>query len=284
MLQVESPAKLNLFLYVLNRRADGFHNLQSLLQILAWGDSISLQPRSDGQIKVSGVDAVAPADNLAYQAALLLRQHCDCALGVDIHIDKKIPLGSGLGGGSSNAAAVLKALNQLWELQLNKPQLQQLALQLGSDVPLFIESCSAYAEGRGELLTPVHLPLLHYLLLFPPVTVSSGDIFHKLALTTNKAKKRIAPFAEGSFIEPDFAGWANDLEAITCSSYSLLSNCKSILDSCCYQPLARARMSGSGSTLFVPFADLDLAQRSYQACYQPVQQLHCRIALASSQA
>jgi len=173
-----APAKLNLFLHIVGRRADGYHLLQTVFQLLDFGDRVRLRLRADGAIvRVSGLADVPPEQDLAVRAALALRRATDTARGVDIAVDKHIPAGGGLGGGSSDAASVLVALNQLWETGLSENELAQIGLALGADVPVFVRGRTAWAEGVGEKLTPIELPRRHFVIVDPRVQVSTADLF-----------------------------------------------------------------------------------------------------------
>ena len=283
VIEALAPAKLNLFLYVLDRRPDGYHNLQTLFQILDWGDHLRFTATSTERIRVYGTPDIRSEDNLVYQAARLLCSVSSRALGVDIHITKRIPMGAGLGGGSSDAATTLVALNKLFKLGLSLGHLLDLALRLGSDVPLFIRGANAYAEGRGELLRAVRLPQLHYLLVLPPVALATGDIFRGLALTTKGAKQRIARFSEGACVELDFASWRNDLEPVAVRLCPLLQQCQTELDRHSIAAVARARMSGSGSALFSAFDNLAAASAAQASCSAALSDLGCESLVVSGQ-
>ena len=281
VIEASAPAKLNLFLYVLGRRPDGYHNLQTLFQILDWGDDLRFTATSTDSIRVYGMPEIRAEDNLVYQAARLLCSVSSRALGVDIHITKRIPMGAGLGGGSSDAGTTLVALNTLFELGLSMEQLSDLALRLGSDVPLFVSGVNAYAEGRGELLRAVRLPQLHYLLVLPPVALATGDIFRGLALTTKGAKQRIARFSEGACVELDFTSWHNDLEPVAVKLCPLLQQCQTELDRHSVAAVARARMSGSGSALFSAFDNLAAASAAQASCAADLSDLGCEALVVS---
>lgn len=176
-----SPAKLNLFLHITGRRNDGYHNLQTLFQLLNWGDEMTFSPNQSGQIQIDCNDqSVATEDNLAYRAAALLQQQTRAhQCGVDISLQKRIPTGAGLGGGSSNAATTLLALNELWQINLDSTELMAMGRTLGADVPVFIEGHSAWAEGIGEQLTAVTLPCWDYLIVKPPYLLQHGKFFRQ---------------------------------------------------------------------------------------------------------
>ena len=280
-LKLLSPTKLNLFLRVLHRRDDGYHELQSLFQVLAWGDHIELSLRSDGQIEVVGMEQIPSDSNLAYRAAKLMQLRHPRELGVDIRITKRVPLGSGLGGGSANAATVLKGLNWLLGLNLGVSELQSLAAALGADVPLFVTARNAYAGGRGDLLTPVSLPRLYYLLALPPLQLSTAEIFEELALTTKGAKKRIAPLPAGSKLKPDFKAWSNDLEALVIERFPLVAECRTLLNRVAVDSLGPARLSGSGAALFLAFDRLPSAHKASRLCSQGLERLGCKTLVAA---
>ncbi|OQW93497.1 MAG: 4-(cytidine 5'-diphospho)-2-C-methyl-D-erythritol kinase, partial [Beggiatoa sp. IS2] len=181
-----APAKLNLFLHITARRADGYHCLQTLFQLLDYGDVLHFTIRMDGEIsRQSTAVNLSMEQDLTVRAARLLKQFSGTALGADIHVDKRIPLGGGLGGGSSDAATTLLALNKLWQLQLPRPTLAQLGLKLGADVPVFVHGQTAWAEGVGEILTPVELPEQWYLVIHPHCQVPTAEIFAAPELVRN---------------------------------------------------------------------------------------------------
>ena len=185
-----APAKLNLFLHIVGRRPDGYHELQTCFQFIDLCDEIAIEPRSDGQIRRgAGAAGVAPEADLCVRAALALKAAAGCALGADISVHKRIPMGAGLGGGSSDAATCLRALNALWGLDLGIEELAAIGLKLGADVPVFVRGRAAWAEGVGERLTPLYPPLApierNYLIIKPNVFVSTGDVFQDPELTRN---------------------------------------------------------------------------------------------------
>ena len=181
-----APAKLNLFLHVVGRRSDGYHLLQTVFRFLDFSDQVSLTIRDDNKIQLNTPILGVPAEkNLCVQAARLLQKESGTSLGVEISLEKLIPLGGGLGGGSSDAATTLLALNRLWELNWSREELMGLGLNLGADVPVFIFGENAFAEGIGEKLKPIKLFPAWYLVLTPPVHVSTADIFASKELTRN---------------------------------------------------------------------------------------------------
>jgi len=201
-----APAKLNLFLRIVGRRPDGYHELQTVFRLLDWGDEVRLRCRDDGDIRrLSEVPGVPADDDLMVRAARLLRGHAGGTAGVDIELDKRIPMGGGLGGGSSDAATVLVALNHLWGLQLDVDTLAGLGRQLGADVPVFVRGRSAWAEGVGERLAPMDLPRRSYVVLDPREAVSTGELFQAPELTRNAPRATISSFVSGETTENAFA-------------------------------------------------------------------------------
>src|SRR5271169_128351 len=194
-----APAKLNLFLHILGRRADGYHELQTCFQFLDLCDEISIRVRSDGGIRRgAGAAGVAAEVDLCVRAARALQSAAGCPLGADISVVKRIPMGAGLGGGSSDAATCLVALNQLWDLNLSVDELAALGLKLGADVPVFVRGRAAWAEGIGERLTPLYPPLApfeaNYVILKPNMGVGTAEVFQDLELTRNSAPITIHGF------------------------------------------------------------------------------------------
>ncbi len=240
-LSFPAPAKLNLFLHVTGRRADGYHTLQTLFRFLDFGDEITLSVRGDRVIsRVNDVRGVPAEMDLSVRAAQLLQRESGCRLGADIAVTKRIPLGGGLGGGSSDAATVLLALNRLWGLAWPRARLQQLALQLGADVPLFVFGESALATGIGEVLCAVRLPAAWYLVLTPQVSVSTAEIFSSGELTRDTNPITMAAF---------FAGHGrNDLQTVVCDRYPQVARQLEWLSA-----FGRAAMSGSGASVFCAF-------------------------------
>lgn len=195
---ISAPAKLNLFLHITGQREDGYHLLQTIFQFLDYADTISLTLREDSHIyRVSDLLGVPEEDDLVVKAAKLLQTYCDSQLGVDISVDKVLPMGGGLGGGSSNAASVLVALNHLWECGLSQEELMQLGVQLGADVPVFIFAQSAWAEGVGERLKSVDLPKKWFLVLKPQINVSTAKVFSNSQLRRDCSTITIRDFLEG---------------------------------------------------------------------------------------
>ena len=236
-----APAKLNLFLHVVGRRADGYHLLQTLFRFLDYGDSVGIEPRRDGVIRLlNPLPGVPEASDLCFRAARLLREHTGCSLGADIALEKRLPLGGGLGGGSSDAATVLIALNRLWRLDLPREALQSLALGLGADVPVFVFGRNAFAEGVGERLRAVTLPAASYVVLTPPVQVATAAIFLHPGLTRDTPELRIPPLPDGH----------NDLEPVAVAAYPVIGEYLRWLGR-----FGDARMTGSGACVFAAFPD-----------------------------
>jgi 4-diphosphocytidyl-2-C-methyl-D-erythritol kinase len=251
-----APAKLNLFLHIVGRRSDGYHLLQTVFQLLDWGDTLRLRIRSDGEIaRSSDVPGVAPESDLCLRAARALREHSGSRLGVEIALDKRIPLGGGLGGGSSDAATVLVALNDLWSAGLSPDQLAAIALDLGADVPVFVRGYSAWAEGVGEKLTPIALGQRHYVIVDPGVSVGTAGLFQAPELTRNSPPLTISDYLSGSG-----AGTTNAFTPIVCASYPPLAAAIDWLSQ-----FGEARLTGSGGCVFV---DLESAERADEIAKQ----------------
>ncbi len=242
-----APAKLNLFLHVVGRRADGYHLLQSVFRLIEHGDKLGIELRDDGAIRrLNTVDGVPAASDLCLRAAKLLQQHTRCTLGADIELVKNLPLGGGLGGGSSDAATVLLALNGLWDTRLSRHELQALGAQLGADVPFFLFGESAFVEGIGERLTPVTLKPAWYLVLVPVVQVPTAEIFGAAELRRDAAPILPAQYAGGF--------GANALEPVTRLRYPEVARHLDWLSQ-----HAAARMTGSGACVFAEFPAADAA-------------------------
>lgn len=244
-----APAKLNLFLHVVGRRPDGYHLLQTVFRFLDHGDSLTIETRQDGRIRLlNPLPGVPVETDLCYRAAMLLQSHAGCILGADIGLDKHLPLGGGLGGGSSDAATVLMALNRLWELHLPREELAQLGLRLGADVPVFVHGRTAFAEGVGELLQPIELPPMSYVVLIPPVHVSTAAIFSHPGLTRDTPALRIPPLSGGH----------NDLQPVAIAAYPVIGDYLNWLGQ-----FGDARMTGSGACVFAAFRDRQQAERVF---------------------
>ena len=190
-----APAKINLFLHITGRRPDGYHTLQTVFQLLDWGDTLHFTRRNDGLVTRSTEIAGVPAEHdLTVRAAALLKTHTGSTEGVNIEIEKRLPMGGGLGGGSSDAATTLLALNRLWKLNVPRKELQELALKLGADVPFFVFGKNAFAQGVGETLDVVQLPPRHFLVVTPRVQVPTAAIFSEKALTRDSKPLTITDF------------------------------------------------------------------------------------------
>jgi 4-diphosphocytidyl-2-C-methyl-D-erythritol kinase len=243
-----APGKLNLFLHVVGRRPDGYHDLQSALQFIDRCDTVHLRVRRDGAVRRLAAPAgVTEEDDLTVRAARLLRVRTGCRLGCEIRLDKTLPMGGGLGGGSSDAGTVLRALNVLWELERGADELADLGLELGADVPFFIRGMAAWAEGIGERLTPVKLPEQWCLVLTPPVQIDTTGIFQAPELTRNSAKITIADFLSG-------AG-RNDCEPVVVGRYPVVAEALAWL-----RARTPARLTGTGSCVFGCFDTRDEAE------------------------
>lgn len=244
-----SPAKLNLFLHITGRRADGYHNLQTLFQLLDYGDEMSFSTRSDGQITLSpDLPGVPFEDNLIIKALRKLLPYAPAHAGVDIHLHKRLPMGGGIGGGSSNAATTLVALNHLWECGLNRQQLLALGLSLGADVPVFINAQTAWAEGVGEALEPIKMQPKWFLVVQPDCHISTAEIFLHKDLTRDSSAIKVAAFLE--------RGGKNDCEALVRKLYPAVDKAITWL-----QKFDRnARMTGTGACIFASFESAEEAQ------------------------
>lgn len=236
-----APAKLNLFLHVVGRRADGYHLLQTLFRFIDFSDTLHFSLREDGQVRhTTPIEGVAEEQDLCVRAARLLQQECGCSLGVDIALEKRIPMGGGLGGGSSDAATTLLALNRLWGLGLTRERLMQLGLKLGADVPVFIFGDNAFAEGVGEQLQAYPLPEAWYVVLFPPVHVPTALIFTRPELTRDTISLKIRDLSTHRL--------QNDLQPVVCRLFPEVEQHLAWLGR-----FAPAMMTGSGACVFAGF-------------------------------
>ncbi len=265
MLQILAPAKLNLFLRITGRRHDGYHELQTLFQLLDYGDDLSFALRSDKTLSltihsdISGTDFPATKqpglqdelqahlknnahNNLVTRAALSLQQHASCPLGADIQLTKRLPIGGGLGGGSSDAATTLIALNKLWNLNYSLDHLAQIGLKLGADVPVFIHGRTAWAEGIGEHISPVEMPPLWYVVIIPRCSISTVDIFNDEQLTRTASPITIRAFRDH--------GAGNDCQDVAENRYPEVKTARLWLNQ--YAP---AQMTGTGACVFASFAN-----------------------------
>jgi 4-diphosphocytidyl-2-C-methyl-D-erythritol kinase len=254
-----APAKLNLFLHVVGRRADGYHDLQTHFQIVDLCDQIGLARREDGLIeRIEGMADVEPETDLAVRAARVLQRHTGTTLGANLHVIKHIPAGGGLGGGSSDAATVLLALNRLWNTRLGLNELAALGLSLGADVPLFIRGASAWAEGRGERLIPLNAPPRWFLIVHPGISVSTAEIFQAPELTRNSSLITMRAAASGQT--------RNDCESVVRGRYREVAAALDWLDTQLEPRDAhnRARLTGTGACIFASFEREQDARRIAQ--------------------
>ena len=237
-----APAKLNLLLRVTGRRPDGYHLLQTVFRFIDFGDTLRFVVREDGRVTRSNdVSGVPDSADLTLRAARLLQTAAATRLGVDIALDKRLPVGGGLGGGSSDAATTLIVLNRLWRLNWPRARLQALALELGADVPVFVFGESALGQGIGEKLTPLPLPPAWYMVLMPPIAVATAQVFQDPDLIRDSIPTRIPPFSDAS--------GTNDLEPVVCRLYPAVAQHLAWL-----QQFGHARMTGSGACVFVEFS------------------------------
>ncbi|UYB54464.1 4-(cytidine 5'-diphospho)-2-C-methyl-D-erythritol kinase [Xanthomonas sp. AM6] len=250
-----APAKLNLFLRITGRRADRYHDLQTVFRLLDWGDTVHLRVRGDGVVARRGdsVPGVAEADDLLVRAALLLQKEAKIAQGVDIRVEKRIPAGGGFGGGSSDAATALVALNALWGAGLDEDALAGLGLTLGADVPVFVRGRNAWAEGVGERLTPLDLPPAWYVLADPAVHVPTAALFQAPDLTRDAAPAKMADFVSGFLLGNAFEPVLLRREPAIQAAFQALAQ------------IGTPRLTGSGSGCFVEFADRAAAVRALAA-------------------
>ncbi|AEJ06517.1 4-(cytidine 5'-diphospho)-2-C-methyl-D-erythritol kinase [Stutzerimonas stutzeri] len=241
MLTLPAPAKLNLMLHITGRRADGYHELQTLFQFLDYGDELVLRPREDGQIRLlTELPGVDHDSNLIVRAARLLQRESGCALGADIQLTKRLPMGGGIGGGSSDAATTLVGLDHLWNTRLGEDHLAELGLNLGADVPVFVRGRAAFAEGVGERLQPVDLPEPWFLVIAPQVSVSTAEIFADPELTRNTPAITVRSLLAG--------GGHNDCQPVVEKRYPEVRNALSLLNK-----FVQARMTGTGACVFGSF-------------------------------
>ncbi|MBS0570448.1 MAG: 4-(cytidine 5'-diphospho)-2-C-methyl-D-erythritol kinase [Proteobacteria bacterium] len=253
-----APAKLNLFLHIVGRRADGYHRLQTMFQLLDWGDTLRLRLRDDGQIlRVAPVPGIAEQDDLCLRAACALADHAEAEFGVDIALAKRVPVGGGLGGGSSDAATVLVALNVLWECGLSEDELAGIGAALGADVPVFVRGRSAWAKGVGDELTPVDLPPRWFVIVDPGVAVPTGELFRAPELTRDSAPTTIQRFLAGKEM-------ANAFEPVVREHFPLIDAALDWLGQ-----FGQARLSGSGGCGFLAIDSERAACDIARQCPQP---------------
>ncbi|MUT73189.1 4-(cytidine 5'-diphospho)-2-C-methyl-D-erythritol kinase [Stutzerimonas frequens] len=240
-LTLPAPAKLNLMLHITGRRADGYHELQTLFQFLDYGDELSFRLREDGQIRLlTELPGVDHDSNLIVRAARMLQRESGCTLGADIQLTKRLPMGGGIGGGSSDAATALLGLDHLWNTGLGEDRLAELGLSLGADVPVFVRGRAAFAEGVGERLQPVDLAEPWFLVIAPQVSVSTAEIFADPELTRNTPAITVRSLLAG--------GGHNDCQPVVEKRYPEVRNALSLLNK-----FVQARMTGTGACVFGSF-------------------------------
>ncbi len=270
-LTLPAPAKLNLFLHITAQREDGYHLLQTVFQLLDFSDEITLEIRQDGKLKrkikrnesnknFNALNEIPLESDLCMRAAKLLQSHTNTSLGAEITLNKKLPIGGGIGGGSSDAATVLHGLNILWECDLTHQQLAELGLQLGADVPVFIHGNSAWAEGIGELLTPIDLPESWFLVIRPDISVSTAEIFADQGLTRDCDALTITRFLNGAVFKKKAEKLTNVFESVVKEKYPKIANALKWLSS-----FSEARLTGTGSCIFAKFDSEDKANQVLEA-------------------
>lgn len=260
-----APAKLNRFLHVVGRRADGYHLLQSVFVLIDWADRLHMERRDDGTLQRHDLGPALPADDLCLRAARALQQASGCPLGVDIHIDKQVPWGAGMGGGSSDAATTLLALNRLWGLDWPRARLAELGLRLGADVPFFVGGRSAFVQGIGEQLMPMRVPSARYAVVKPPQAIATRDIFeHPLLVRDTEAV-----IVTGSFDGAGFAGWPAEWDAASQDGGAMFGHndlqppaedrCPEVAQAARWLEAryGNSRMTGSGSAVFATVVESD---------------------------
>ena len=248
-LTLPAPAKLNLFLHITGRRADGYHELQTLFQFLDHGDELGFALREDGEIHLrTPIDGVPHDNNLIVRAARLLQQESGTPLGADIWLDKRLPMGGGIGGGSSDAATTLLGLNHLWQTGLDEDHLAALGLRLGADVPVFVRGRAAFAEGVGEQLQAVELSEPWFLVAVPQVFVSTAEVFSAPELTRNTPPIKVRSLLEG--------GGHNDCQPVVEARYPEVRNALILLNK-----FVPARLTGTGACVFGSFPNRDDADK-----------------------
>ncbi|MGD9599714.1 MAG: 4-(cytidine 5'-diphospho)-2-C-methyl-D-erythritol kinase [Steroidobacteraceae bacterium] len=244
-----APAKLNLFLHIVGRRADGYHRLQTAFRLLDFGDEIDIEPTGDGEVvRLAGPEGVASADDLAVRAAHALKAASGSDRGARLHVRKRIPLGGGLGGGSSDAATVLVALNELWGIGYDLSRLSSVGARLGADVPVFVRGESAWAEGVGEQLSPLELPERWYVVIHPGVAVATRDVFEAPELPRNSPLVTVRDFMRGET--------RNDCEPVVRARYPAVAEALEWLGR-----FGAARLTGTGSCVFAAFESAAAAER-----------------------
>lgn len=240
MIRVPSPAKLNLFLHITGRRENGYHELQTIFQLIDLYDWMTFTPTLDEQIEIDGLSEVRPEENLIYRAAQILRPHAKKFCGLNIKIEKNIPMGAGLGGGSSNAATTLIVLNQLWECSLNKEQLADYGVKLGADVPIFIYGKNAWAEGIGEHLSFIDLDQKQFIILKPDCFISTQLLFSQKTLTRDSKTTKFCAYQ----LEP--SNFGNNFEPLARQLYPEVEEAMQYLDQ-----FGQAKLTGTGACVFI---------------------------------
>ena len=265
-----APAKLNLFLHVTGQRPDGYHSIETVFDFVDLADTLHFKLRNDGAILLkTPTPGVPPELDLTVRAARALAIETACELGVEINIEKRIPMGGGLGGGSSNAASTLLALNRLWGLHLSVAKLAGIGLKLGADVPVFTRGQPAHATGIGEKLTPLKLPVQHYVLISPPAAVPTAEIFGAPELTRDTKPLTILGFSRSEW----FASGRNDMQSVVVGRYPQVGTAIEALDRAALVvnksqgrhyngniALSSARMSGSGACVFLPVVSAEIGE------------------------
>ena len=247
-LSLPSPAKINLFLHITGQRSDGYHNLQTLFQLLDFGDKLVFRSNRSGNIKINGnIDGVDEKNNLIFHAATLLQKSTGCDLGCTIDLTKNLPMGAGLGGGSSNAATTLVGLNALWKCGLTANQLSDLGKTLGADVPVFVHGESAFAEGIGDILTPLTLPQRWFLVITPNCHVSTREVFSNPQLTRNSSPIKIRAL---SGVE-----YRNDCQDVVSKLYPAVGTVLQWVEN-----FSAPLMTGTGASVFCSFDSKSEAQ------------------------
>ena len=262
--QLLAPAKLNLFLHIVGQRQDGYHLLQSVFQLIDWYDLITLKLSTDQQIHLlTSLPGVDSEHNLVVRAAKLIKNFTGTKAGATITLEKNIPVGAGLGGGSSDAAAVLLGLNYLWKLNLDVPTLMQLGLQLGADVPFFLFGKNAFVEGIGEQFQAIELKPTSYLLIFPGESIATTTIFQSPELTRNHAPITINDY----LVTPALKNkWVNDCQAVAVQVCPAVQRALDWIEQ--MLPFSKPSMSGSGSSVFVALKDAIAESRATDLCTQ----------------
>lgn len=240
MIRVPSPAKLNLFLHITGRRENGYHELQTIFQLIDLYDWMTFTPTLDEHIEIDGLSEVQPEDNLIYRAAQILRPHAKKFCGLHIKIEKNIPMGAGLGGGSSNAATTLIVLNQLWECGLNQEQLADYGVRLGADVPIFIYGKNAWAEGIGEHLSFIDLDQKQFIILKPDCFISTQLLFSQKTLTRDSKTTKFCAYQ----LEP--SNFGNNFEPLARQLYPEVEEAMRYLDQ-----FGQAKLTGTGACVFI---------------------------------